>query len=463
MKYRCFSRAALLLPIALAGCARYEASPFGLAETRDRIAARSPGDASLAEYARHLQQAGRAAAFDPSDGLTLAEAEVVALFYNPALREVRARANVAHVLVKDAARWDDPELHIDGERITEDVDDRWVLGGTVGLTIPISGRTGVERHRRRAVADAATFGIAVQEQQVLGELRRQWLTWSAKMERATILRDTVGRLDRLGKSADALAGAGELTPLDARAIRIERVLRAAELLDVESEVLQASARLRALLGLRHDAPLALVPSVSLVAPEDLAIDAHPALLQAQADLFATERAFELEVRKQIPDLRIGLGYGVDEGESRVLFNGMIPVPVLNANRLAIAESRATRDAAKIATERAAESLEHELAQARLALEAAERRVQFLQEQLAPITDQQATDAERIGTAGEFNTLLMLDAVGKQADARLLIVTAVLARSVAAADLANFAAATSSTTAPTSMPATWPAGVQEVRP
>ena len=51
-------------------------------------------------------------AYDPSDGLELEEAELVALVFNPDLRIERLRVERAAAVAGHAGRWNDPQLGI---------------------------------------------------------------------------------------------------------------------------------------------------------------------------------------------------------------------------------------------------------------------------------------------------------------------------------------------------------------
>src|SRR5690606_27549289 len=82
--------------------------------------------------------------FNADDGLTLPEAEAVALFFNPHLRVARLEAGVELATAEQAGRWQDPELHVEGGWILGGMPNPWFVGAGVSFTIPLSGRPGVE-------------------------------------------------------------------------------------------------------------------------------------------------------------------------------------------------------------------------------------------------------------------------------------------------------------------------------
>ncbi|MFM7132884.1 MAG: hypothetical protein ACKO0W_01055, partial [Planctomycetota bacterium] len=116
---------ALSISVALAGgCRSYGPSPLALDAHEATFVARDASASEVAEFARSLAPAGAgAAAFDPSDGLSVGEAEIVALVFNPDLRERRLAAGIAAAGAAHAADWDDPrEFAARLERAHEGID-----------------------------------------------------------------------------------------------------------------------------------------------------------------------------------------------------------------------------------------------------------------------------------------------------------------------------------------------------
>ena len=421
----------LSCPLALTACQQYAPSPLNLPAHQADLAARDPFAPEVVAYAERLAiPSTQPSRFDANDGLSLKEAEVVALFFNPELRLARLKADVPRVGAREAGRWEDPELGIDGERIIEGVDDPWVLGGMVNLTIPISGRLGVEREVAQSEADTAVVRALAEERRVLAELRAAWAEWSASHERASLTRQLVAELDPVVERAERLRTAGELDPVDARLLRIERVSQTAKLRSYEADARVAEIELKARLGLLPTADVKLTPSVpipdvDLIADRQLpaVIAEHPRVRLARAEYDIAERTLKLEVRKQYPDLKIGGGFGTDEGDERVLFGAALPLPLFNANRRAIAEARASREVARAGAEAEYERLLAEASVAQLRLEAARERLVYVEKELAPLADQQVADARRLAQLGDFNTLVLLEALKTAHEARLDVLDA----------------------------------------
>ena len=74
------------LSVVLSGCQRYQPRSLDPEEHRARWLERSPQSAGVVEFAQQLADSGDPVSeYDPSDGITCAEAELIALVFNPEL------------------------------------------------------------------------------------------------------------------------------------------------------------------------------------------------------------------------------------------------------------------------------------------------------------------------------------------------------------------------------------------
>ena len=423
---------ALSLTCLVGACQSYRPAPLDLSAHWEAMESRDLSAPQVAEYAQRLSHSSTTApvAYDPSDGLSLTEAEAVALFFNPQLRVVRLRASVAQVGAAEAGRWKDPALGIDAERIVESVDEPWVLGATLNFTIPLSGRLADERGLARAQGTIEELRALATERTTLAELRAQWVEWSAALERAAVTRQFIEELGRIAERGERLRQAGELDPVDARLLQIERAKQTARLRQHAADAQGGELRVKALLGLVPAARVKLLPSLSVPEPEfppdeqlPAVIADTPRLRVARAEYDFAERTLKLEVARQYPDLTLGGGYGTDEGDERVLLGATVPLPLFNANRRAIAEARASRDAARAAAGAEYEQVVGELAAARARLDGARERARYVEVELAPLADQQVEGVRRLAGAGDFNAIVLLEALRTAHEAKLEVIDA----------------------------------------
>lgn len=427
--------------VMIAGCQSYRSRPLDLEAHRGAWAARSADDESVRAFAQRLGVPGQHTTFDPSDGLSLAEGELILLVYNPELRLARLRAGVAAAGAEHAGRWSDPELLVDVLRITEGVPSPWVIAPALSFTIPISGRLEVEKQLADASSSAELARVAEQEWAQRVELRRQWLRWSASRLRAEETERLLASIDSLVGSTTKLAEAGELPQTEASLFRIERADQAQALLRRRADAAAIEQRLRGLMGLSPDAPLELVPTLALSdQPEEVGHDAlarrNLTLARLEQEYEAAERSLNLEIRKQYPDLTIGPQYESDQGQSSIGLIGAIPVPLLNANRRGIAEAEAERELARAAYETEFERLTGALAATRIRLDSLEQQRELYESEIVPLVDGQLADARRLLELGEGGGLVLLESLTRVGSARMSLIETRLDGSLAAAELSG---------------------------
>ncbi len=410
----------------LAGCQSYDASPLALGDHRASVRTRLVDPGSIESVEAFVSRLGApspaVARFDATDGLTLAEAEVVALFYNSDLRLARLDAGVSLAAFETAGLWEDPVFGFDGADILSAASP-FEFGLNLAFTIPISGRLRVAEDRASAAYDASIARIVDAEWETRIRVRRAWVAWSAARLRLRVLDETVDRLDAVLAATDALIDAGELSRVDGRLIGLERSERSAARSLALMEVERARLALLRLLGLSPETSVVLVPSDSVVGGDvsvpDRAgrlIERNTSLAVRRAEYRVAEESLRLEIRKQIPDLTVGAGYG-QEGDDRLLLGASIPVPVLNGNRGAIEEARARRAVARAMAETAFDGLLHDLAMADALRRGAEAQLDGFEGALLPALAAQASELETLIGLGELDAIVLLETVTREAAAK----------------------------------------------
>ncbi|MCP3905053.1 MAG: TolC family protein [Planctomycetes bacterium] len=431
-RFRTHCLPVLALVAGLGGCQTYEPRPLDLPAHRATWENRAPGDEEVRRFADRLGRLDDDAPdrYDPSDGLALAEAELLALVYNPDLRLARQRAGVVTAVAEVAGLPDDPVISANVLRITESVPDRWVVTAGLAITIPISGRLDVEKERAGAEAAAALEVVAADEWSTVAKLRLAWLAWSADRLEAEATVEIITRLDSVVASTSRLAEAGELARTEATLFALEQDTLRATLADLEGRIAAHEQTIRSLLGLAPAADVELQPTLKIAEPPGTAREQVDRIGERnlQLDMLRTrydvaEHALDLEIRKQIPDLTLGPAYELDEGQSRIGFLAGLPIPILNANKQGIAEARAERELARAAFETGYERLVARHAIARSRLGAARDRRKLLSSTVVPLADRQVDDARTLVELGEGSALVLLESLSRAHEVKLRLVDA----------------------------------------
>ncbi len=407
----------------IAGCQSYQPVPLDLEQYRADAGSRLAEQETLRAFSQRLASGTDApGTLDHEDGIDVAEAEVIALFYNRDLRLARLRAGVALANAETAGLWEDPVFRFDGAELLSP-SGPFEYGLTMSLTLPVSGRLAVEEDRADAAYHAELRRVVDAEWSVRAQVREAWAVWSVASERLKLIDEVLQAIDRVGTVSDRLEEAGELTRVEARLIRAQRLAIRVQRVSVAAAAEQARLDLLGLMGLLPNAQVRLVlalPTVEIPGatdPTDRLIRVNTSLAALRADYLVAEESLRLEVRKQYPDIEVGPGLGSEDNDDRLLLGASLPIPILNANRGGIAEARANRELARAAAEAEFERLAFQLASATARLEAAEQQRQVLEQELIPMLDEQASEIDRLADLGEVNTLILMETVTRRFEAK----------------------------------------------
>ncbi len=410
------------------GCQSYAPKPPDLRAHHEAWIERHPSSDEVKRFADTLRKAGAAVATEPEDGqLTVDQAEIVALLFNADLRLARSRAGVAKASAEYAGLWDDPVLGVGLERMLSGGSHPWLAMTSVGFTLPISGRLEIEKQLAATAHHAALHAVYESEWQVRMDVHRAWIAWSAAMLKREVAAYFLEGLEGIVEIVTRMEQVGELARIQGRLFHIEHAQRRNQLREIELSIAERELALRQLLGLAPSAEIHLTAQISIESPSiegepSAAIrDRNPGLQTLLAEHQSSERALELAVRRQYPDLTIGPGHNYEDGTHRILLGFSLPLPILNRNRQQIAEVAAEREQAITIVETAYESLMLEYAMAEARLDATDEQHDRILMTIIPMVDQQYEEARRIAALGEVDTLLLLDTLRRQYESQIELI------------------------------------------
>jgi outer membrane protein, heavy metal efflux system len=419
-------------------CRTYEPASLKPRAALEAFLERRADDPGVVALAERLAGSGDGRGpFDPKDGVDADEAEVLALFFNADLRRRRAETGVFLAAADASGAYVDPVFGLDAERILEGVDDPWIVGGTVSVSIPLGGRIGAARAAARsaAVADAADATLA--EWTTRRETRRAFHKRAAAGERLKRLDVHLAALAETDELVRRAAESGEIPRIDARLFAVAAANGKAARAEAAAAAVATESELRIFVGLAPDAEVRFV-DVLAARPLDAATDATFEVAESRAldlaarraDYDAAEAALAAAIAKATPDLVLSPGLGFEDDMARALLGLALPAPLFDGNRLEIAAATARRAVAGAAFEATLESLYARLAAAKSAADAAAKTRALIETELAPLIDAQIADVRAAAAAGRFDPLVVLKTLEDARDASLKLVDARLAEALA---------------------------------
>lgn len=339
----------VLLSASLAGCAVYRPQDIDSVASQVQFDSRSLGDAGVMRFIA----ANGGSAEGPWD---LRRLTLAAFYFNPQLDRARAELAVAEAGVRTAGALPNPSFDFT-PGYNQDAaagSSPWALGYALGLTLELAGkrehRTSEARHR----AELARLDLAAQAWAAHSTVRRALVEVQGAEAEAELWRAQLPLAAQAARLLEAQVQAGDGSPFEAAQAR--SALSRATLASSASERAAANARSR--LAEAVGVPLAALVGVRL-APGEPPDAAPPAraearawaarnradLLAALAAYAAAQSALQGEIARQYPDLRLGPGYQLDQGEGKWSLGLGVTLPVFHRNQGPIAAAEARRAAA----------------------------------------------------------------------------------------------------------------------
>lgn len=313
------------------------ASRFTTRTSRDRIARWPVGLALLLAPALLAAQAPTAIAA-PHATLTIDSLYAQVRRASPALVAADARARAARSRVATAGVPPDPQIQLGWMNyMLPSLAPMPTLGMTqlqVMQMIPVAGQLGLARdiaHARaqaeRARADDVWWEIRAR---AAGLFHRLYETDGA----LGVMRETLGLLDDIRRSAEAMYRVGDGRQSDVLRAQVEIARMTQDTLMMQAERSALAAKLNALLDRSPDASIGAA-QLAMASPELPTLDAlvaraaehRPMIAAAAAETEAASRMSVLARRELYPDLQLGVQLGQRSGEAMgsLMIGASVPI------------------------------------------------------------------------------------------------------------------------------------------
>ena len=399
-----------------AGCVAYESDPLVPTDELRRLIERSESQVSE-EPPSSLVGAETwfpvTQDIDLGDGLTLQEANALALFHAPALVAQRTRHRVAAAQLLQAGLLPNPELFV-GPRVSTE-DSGWILPASLMFGVPLGGELTAEEDAAKAKLDGAAWRVMQTELSVLGDVRSKFLEIQAIREERTQLEVLGDEAQRIVEWVEQLASVGEVDVLTLQLARMERedVVTSIQRLDIE--LAREMTELYGMIGLHPSASVepvttpALLSAVELPEADARTVLRHPRLKAQELEYVEADGLLRLAVARQYPNLLLGPDLESDRGDLTIGLGLSLPIPLFDQHKGDIQEAVAVRQAARNDYQEALLELATEESAARRQRDAAIEYLRIHRE--GPVVNAIQTDralADRLGS-GYASVLEVLSA------------------------------------------------------
>ena len=286
-------------------------------------------------------------------------------------------------------------------------------------SFPLTRRLSLEKKHSAQLVEAAQFEVRDVERRLIADAQEHVVRLLTLTQQKTLRQEQTELAKKLAEFAEGRAKAGELSPLDAKQVRLD-----AQRLQIESRLLEAQrvsllGQLKPMLGLRSEDELIIrgdLPPMTL--PGTSSWMRRPDYQLAQTKIAAAQTAQDLAKAKRIPDVSAGLVGGPEQqnvsgmGMQRTGFIGFrisIPLPFWNRNEGEIAEKTAAAERARLESEALAVQINGEAGTARKEMEANAAIVRETRDSLLPLAIEQMNAQQKAYESGQADLLSVLRA------------------------------------------------------
>jgi outer membrane protein TolC len=288
---------------------------------------------------------------------SLSQLAAAARHLNPDLAVLRAKAQTACAAFQTAGERPNPVLSLKpGYNSTKAKGvSPWILEPALDFTIETGGKRGARMAAAAAKTRMALLEAAAGEWKVRSDIRRALLAMHAADATRGQYRGQESAQAEAARLLESQLRDGAASPQDVAAARIPLNQTRLSMHDTDMQAAKARGQLAAAVGvpvaafggIRFDfSEVTRLPGAPAGgAARRHALTHRPDILAALADYAASEDLVRLEVAKQYPDIKLGPGYQLDQGDNKWSLGIGFELPIFNQHKGAIAEAEAKREEA----------------------------------------------------------------------------------------------------------------------
>ena len=345
-------RCVFIASAALASsCAHYMPSPITSEQTARSLESRTLSDESLRNFIS--TNSPELALPWPRQSWDLSALTLAGLYFHPSLEVARANVDIATAGVITAGMRPNPTV-AHAPKYTFVGSQPWTLGLSFDIPIETAGKRGYRLAQAQQITEAARIMVAETGWRVRSGVRAALLNELLTQRDVELLQKEIDERSIVLELMEQRFEVGEISRTEVEGARTQQVQVSVALRAAEGRVQEARVSVATALGVPPSAIAAIsLEWPDLEEPPDAgrlsASDVQSAGLlnrldvrRALAEYEVTERALQLAIARQYPDVRLQPGYQFDQGQNRFALGLVLELPVLNQNQGPIAEANARR-------------------------------------------------------------------------------------------------------------------------
>lgn len=361
--------------------------------------------------------------------LSLADVAPRVRAHHPALKAARLAIAEAQGRQLGSGRLSNPSFNYDFQNQSRVSPQTGIF--SFDQAFPVTRRLSLEKKLTSQLVQAATLEVRDVERKLIADAQQQVVRLLTLTRQKALRQQQTELAQKLADFAEGRAKAGEVSPLDAKQVRLDSQRLRVEFRLLEAQSVSLLGQLKPMLGLRSEDTLTIsgdLPPMEL--PTVTTWTLRPDYQLAQTKIMAAETDKSLARANRLQDVKMGL-FASNEmqdvpGTGRVRtgyigFRFSLPLPFWNRNQGNIAEKTATADRARLERDALAMQINSESGTARKEMETNASIVRETRENLLPLAAEQMDAMQKAYEAGQAD----LQSVLRSRDQRLQLESSTL--------------------------------------
>lgn len=348
---------------------------------------------------------------------------------HPALRAARLAIAEAQGRQLGSGRLSNPSFNYDFQNQSHVSPQTGVF--SLDQSFPVTRRLSLEKKLTSQLVQAAALEVRDAERKLIAEAQQQVIRLLTLTRQKDLRQQQTQLAQKLADFAEGRAKAGELSPLDAKQVRLDSQRLRMEFRLLEAQGVSLLGQLKPMLGLRSEETLTISGDLPpMVLPTVTTWTLRPDYQLAQTKITAAETDKNLARANRLQDVKLGLVAANElqdvPGSGRVRtgyvgFRFSLPLPFWNRNQGQIAEKAASADRARLERDALAIQINSESGTARKEMETNAAIVRDTRENLLPLAAEQMSAMQKAYESGQAD----LQSVLRSRDQRLQLESSTL--------------------------------------
>jgi len=268
-----------------------------------------------------------------SNGLTLVEAEHLALTIDPLIARNEALQRSLSSRAVSANTWPDPKIRFGVVNVptgSYKLDEEAMTQSVIGISqaLPPYGMTRATSARLNALSEGQQAAVEERVLNVRRQVRRVWLELYYQYQARGLVEESESVFEQLAKITQYQYRAGRGNQQHVVRAQLELSLLQDRKISIDTEIESSRATLAKWIGTVEgelDMGLPELPPVPNVAQIRASLDKHPALVQKESDMKAARHGIEIEESRYKPSWMVDVSYGKRDAVPDDVVSAMVKI------------------------------------------------------------------------------------------------------------------------------------------